>query len=477
MTQEHRLGIPGIADDREREWIPVDSPYDGRRLADMELADSDDLDHALSLQERLFRNHDARPPVHERVAVLVRAADIMRERREELARTIAEEGGKPIGDALVEVDRAIDGVGLCAQEARSLHGEEIPMGGTPASVGRLAFTTREPIGIVAAVSAFNHPLNLIVHQAAPAVATGCPVIVKPASATPLSCLAFTRILAEAGLPEGWCIALPCSTEVAERLVTSDRIAFFSFIGSAALGWRLRSKLAPGVRCALEHGGVAPLIVDASADLDLAIPAIVKGGYYHAGQVCVSVQRVFADRTIKGELLARLEEAVSKLTTGDPLDPETDVGPLIKPGEVHRVHEWVQEAAGVGAKIAIGGEPTDHQCYQPTLLVDTPDDARAMRDEIFGPVVNVVGVDNLDEAITRSNSLPWAFQAAIFTREIEGALRAGRRLDATAVMVNDHTAFRVDWMPFGGRAASGLGLGGMAYTMDEMTEIKMMVLRG
>jgi acyl-CoA reductase-like NAD-dependent aldehyde dehydrogenase len=477
MTERHALTIPGLASDGEREWFTPESPYDGASLGEVELAGPRDLDHALSLQERLFRDHDARLPVHERAAILGRAADIMQGRREALARTIAREGGKPIRDALVETDRAIDGVRYCGQEARRLHGEEIPMGGTAASVGRLAFTTREPIGLVAAVSAFNHPLNLIVHQAAPAVATGCPVIVKPASSTPLSCLTFVRILEEAGLPEGWCLALPCTNEVAELLVTSDRISFFSFIGSATVGWHLRSKLAPGVRCTLEHGGVAPLLVDASADLDLAVPAIVKGGYYHAGQVCVSVQRVFADRTIKDELVERLVAAVGELRTGDPLDPDTEVGPLIRQEEVRRVHEWVQEAAGAGARVAAGGEPTGRQAYQPTLLVDTPDDARAMRLEIFGPVVNVVAVEDLDEAIHRSNSLPWAFQAAIFTRDVDRALRAGRRLDATAVMVNDHTAFRVDWMPFGGRAASGLGLGGMPYGMEELTEVKMLVLKG
>lgn len=455
----------------------MESPFSGETLGEVELATPDDVERALELQERLFRDHDARLPVHERVAVLGRAADLMRERREELARTIAREGGKPLRDALVEADRAIDGVELCAQEARRLHGEEIPMGGTAASAGRLAFTTREPVGIVAAVSAFNHPLNLIVHQVAPAVATGCPVIVKPASPTPLSCLGFVGILAEAGLPGGWCIALPCQNEVAEGLVTSERIAFFSFIGSAGVGWGLRSKLAPGVRCALEHGGVAPVIVDETADLDAAVPAIVKGGYYHAGQVCVSVQRVYADHRVAEELAERLRSAVEDLRVGDPLDPETDVGPLIRASEVRRVHDWVEAAAAAGARVACGGGPTGRQAYLPTLLLDTPEDARAMREEIFGPVVNVATVDDFDEGIARANSLPWAFQAAVFTRDVDRALRAGRRLDATAVMVNDHTAFRVDWMPFGGRGPSGLGLGGMPYTMAEMTEVKMLVLKG
>jgi acyl-CoA reductase-like NAD-dependent aldehyde dehydrogenase len=476
MTERHPLQLDATAGPGGRSWLDVSSPFDGSVIGEVELGGPDDAEHVLGTLHALARDPGARLPPHERIAVLRRAAAIMRDRHDELARRIASEGGKPLADARVETDRAIDGVELCAEEARRLHGTEIPMGATPASAGRLAVTTREPIGVVVAVSAFNHPLNLIVHQVAPAVATGCPVVVKPASATPLSCLAFVDILREAGLPPGWCIALPTPGRVAEQLVTSDRTAFFSFIGSATVGWRLRSKLAPGVRCALEHGGVAPLIVDASADLDAAVPLIAKGGYYHAGQVCVSVQRVFAHRLVLAELTERLTAAVAALRTGDPLDPETEVGPLIAAAEVERVHEWVTEAVAAGATLAIGGERIGHQCYAPTLLVDTPDDARTMREEVFGPVVNVVGFDDLDDAIDRANAVPWAFQASILTQDVDRALRAGRRLDATAVMVNDHTAFRVDWMPFGGRRHSGLGLGGMAYTMEEMTQLKMLVLR-
>lgn len=476
MTERHPLQVDRAPGSDGRSWLEVTSPFDGSVIGEVELGGPDDAEHVLANLHALARDPGARLEPHERIAVLRRAAALMRDRSDELARRIASEGGKPLADARVETDRAIDGVELCAEEARRLHGTEIPMGATPASVGRLAVTTREPIGVVVAVSAFNHPLNLIVHQVAPAVASGCPVVVKPASATPLSCLAFVDILREAGLPPEWCIALPSPGQVAEQLVTSDRIAFFSFIGSAPVGWRLRSKLAPGVRCALEHGGVAPLLVDASADLDAAVTLIAKGGYYHAGQVCVSVQRVFAHRSVHAELIERLTTVVAGLRTGDPLDPETEVGPLIAAAEVDRVHEWVTEAIASGATVAVGGEPIGHQCYAPTLLVDTPDDARTMREEVFGPVVNVVAFDDLDDAIDRANSVPWAFQASILTKDVDRALHAGRRLDATAVMVNDHTAFRVDWMPFGGRRHSGLGLGGMAYTMEEMTQLKMLVLR-
>ncbi|MGH9246687.1 MAG: aldehyde dehydrogenase family protein [Acidimicrobiales bacterium] len=476
MIERHEISIPGVAGGG-REVAEVRSPYRGEVIAEVEQADLAACEHALELQTALFRQRDAWLPAHERIGILRRAAALIAERREELARLIALEGGKPMRDALVEADRAANGMELCAEAVGHRTGEEIPMGATAASTGRLAFTTYEPIGVVAAVSAFNHPLNLIVHQVGPAVAAGCPVIVKPAGETPLSCLAAVDILRQAGLPAKWCLALPCGTEVAERLVTSDRIGFFSFIGSARVGWYLRSKLSPGVRCALEHGGAAPVFVDRSADLDAGVSQLLKGGYYHAGQVCVSVQRVFVHDDIKDELVDRLVEGIGALQTGDPLDPDTDVGPLIRPAEVDRVDEWVQEAVGAGAKVAVGGHRLDHQCYEPTLLVDPPLDTKVMQQEVFGPVVAVAGYGELDGAIDRANSVAWAFQAAVLSRDINVALAAARRLDATAVMVNDHTAFRVDWMPFGGRGQSGLGMGGMRYTVEEMTQPKMIVLNG
>ena len=454
--------------------MDVLSPYSGEVVGTVELADSTGLAHALDVATALFADRDGWLEPHERAAVLRRAAAIVSGRAEELARLIASEGGKPLTDARVEAARAANGLELCAELVGHNPGEEIPMGLTAATTGRLAFTTREPIGVVAAVSAFNHPLNLIVHQVGPPLATGCPVIVKPAGDTPLSCLELAGILTEAGLPPGWVTALPCDTDVAEQLVTSDRIGFFSFIGSARVGWYLRSKLAAGVRCSLEHGGAAPLIVDAAADLDRAVPLILKGGYYHAGQVCVSVQRVFADASVFADLVDRLAAGVEALTVGDPLDADTEVGPLIRAGEVERVGEWVDEAVSGGAVLAAGGKALDHQCYLPTLLIDPPADARVMQQEVFGPVVDLVTTHSLDEAVYRANEVPWAFQAAIVTQDVDAALWAGRRLNATAVMVNDHTAFRADWMPFGGRGPSGLGMGGMTPAVEELTQPKMIV---
>lgn len=455
--------------------IEVRAPFDGGLIAELATADAAAVEAALTTAHALFRDRDRWLPAADRIGILRRAARLMAEQAEDLAVGAAREGGKPLADSRIEVARAIDGVLNCAELLRSEAGQAVPMGLDPASAGRIAFTRREPVGVVVAVSAFNHPLNLIVHQLAPAIAAGCPAIVKPAEDTPLSCLRFVEILHKAGLPAGWCQALLTeSKEITGRLVTDPRVGFFSFIGSAAVGWSLRARLAPGTRCALEHGGAAPVIVAADADLAQAVPALAKGGFYHAGQVCVSVQRVFAHATIAAELAARLAERARTLRVGDPLQAETEVGPLIRPGEVARVHGWVQEAVAGGARALCGGAPLSATCYPPTVLLEPPPDCRVSTQEVFGPVVCVYAYDDLDEAIGRANALPWAFQAAVFTREHATALRAFARLDASAVMLNDHTAFRVDWTPFAGLRQSGLGVGGIPYTFRELQIDKLFV---
>lgn len=456
--------------------LEVDNPFDRRRIATVERLDEAGVEAALDRAYGLFRNRDAWLPVHERIAILRRTAELMSARAEELAMAAAAEGGKPLRDSRVEVARAIDGVRNCAELPRAEGGHEIPMGITAASTGRLAFTSHEPIGPVVAISAFNHPLNLIVHQVGPAVAAGCPVVVKPAEDTPLSCLSFIALLREAGLPAGWAQALLTdSVQTAERLVSDPRVAFFSFIGSARVGWHLRSRLAPGTRCALEHGGAAPVIVDRDADLDQVAPLLAKGGFYHAGQVCVSVQRVFVHRDKARVLALALADSAQSQKVGDPLDETTDIGPLIRPAEVRRVHEWVEKAVAAGAQLLGGGTPELETCYRPTVLLDPPDDAEVSRLEIFGPVICVYSYDHVDEAIRRSNALPFAFQAAVFSRDLDFALGTARQLDASAVMINDHTAFRVDWMPFAGLRQSGLGTGGIPHTFRDMRVEKLLVL--
>lgn len=455
--------------------IDVRSPFDRSLLASVDAADSDAVDRALEIAHGLFRDRDRWLSVAARIDVLRETARRMEAQAEHLAVEAAREGGKPLVDSRVEVARAIDGVVSCAELLRGEAGHVIPMNLNAASLGRIAFTQREPVGVVVAVSAFNHPLNLIVHQVAPAIAAGCPVIVKPAEDTPLSCFRFVEILRAAGLPDSWCQALLTeSREVTGQLVTDPRMGFFSFIGSAAVGWSLRGRLAPGTRCALEHGGAAPVIVAADADLAQAVPALVKGGFYHAGQVCVSVQRIFAHRSIAAELATRLAEHAKTLRVGDPLLPETEVGPLIRPSEVERVHQWVEEAVSRGGKLLCGGRRLSETTYAPTIVVEPPADCRVSTLEVFGPVVCVYAYDDMDEAIGRANALPWAFQAAVFTCDHATAMRAYARLDASAVMLNDHTAFRVDWMPFAGLRQSGLGVGGVPYTFREMQIEKLFV---
>lgn len=456
--------------------LTVTSPYDDRVLGEIPRDGAAGIEHALATAYALFRDRDAWLPVYERAGILERAARILSKRHHELALQAAEEGGKPLMDSQVEVTRAIDGLHLAVETLRSEAGEVVPMGGSEVGAHRLAFTQKEPIGVVVAVSAFNHPLNLIVHQVAAAVAAGCPVIVKPAEDTPLSCETFMTILHEVGLPAAWCqFSMPADLELAERLVTDGRVGFFSFIGSARVGWMLRSKLAPGTRCALEHGGAAPLILAADADLDKAIKAISKGGFYHAGQVCVSVQRVFADARIARDFARHLAIAAGALKVGDPSRSGTEVGPLIRPGEVERVAGWVSEAVAGGAECLAGGRRLDNNCYAPTVLFNPPPGARVSREEVFGPVVCVYPYDDLAQALAQANDLPFAFQAAMFTRNLDTALRVFRRVDASAVMVNDHTAFRVDGMPFAGLRQSGLGVGGIGHTIREMQIDKMMVV--
>lgn len=458
------------------ENLAVYSPFDGKVIARIETNGSDWVEEALTIAHRTFRDRQAWLPLGERIGILERCARSMAKHHGELVALAVAEGGKPTGDSQIEVKRAIESVRLCAEHLKSDTGNVIPM--AAAGGGRNAFTQYEPIGVVAAISAFNHPLNLIAHQVAPAIATGCPVIVKPAAVTPLSCLRFVELLKQAGLPEHWVqVLITDDNAIAETLVTDSRVGFFSFIGSARVGWMLRSKLAPGVRCALEHGGAAPVILAEDADIERAISAIVKGGFYHAGQVCVSVQRVYVPDAMAHEFATRLAERAAQLEIGDPMSANTQVGPLIGTQEVERVHSWVSEAIARGARCMTGGEPVNDRFYSCTVLLNPPPEAKVSQLEIFGPVVNVYGYSKLEEAIAAANSLPYAFQAAVFTQDMSNLMHVFSQIDASAVMVNDHTAFRIDSMPFAGLRESGLGVGGIPYTMGEMRVEKMLVMDG
>ena len=456
--------------------IKVHNSFNGRQVGEVPLQDRKQVQEALDRAAKVFADRSKWLSVPERIAILEKFKKLVEANQDKLVQQAIAEGGKPLMDTKVEVARAIDGIKVAIETVPHLLGREIPMRLNPASMNRMAYTYREPGGLVSAISAFNHPVNLIIHQVIPAIAAGCPVVVKPASRTPLSCLSLVELLHQSGLPKEWCQAVVCSNEDAELLVTDRRLSFLTFIGSAKVGWALRSKLAPGANCALEHGGVAPVIVEADANIEEAVPLLVKAGFYHAGQVCVSVQRVYAHESLALKLAGQMAEKVAKLIVGDPTDPKTEVGPMISQAECQRVADWVEEAVQKGAKLLCGGKKISECCYAPTVLWNPPEDVRVSKEEVFGPVVCIYSYKNREEAVRRANGLPFCFQAAVFTKNIDQAFYYVRNLQATAVMVNDHTAFRVDWMPFGGRMQSGLGMGGIPRSMEDMTVEKMFVVK-
>ena len=475
MTTHYSLLVPGAQAATDK--LNVTAPFDGTLIATVDKVDESGIEQALSTAAELFNNKPGWLTAAQRIDILQNLKQLMTDNADRLILISTQEGGKPLIDTQVEMTRAIDGISNCIECIRNNHGEEIPMGLNAASMNRIAMTHHEPIGVVVAVSAFNHPINLIVHQVGPAIASGCPVIVKPADDTPLSCYELVKLMHQAGLPEAWCqVVSPTDHNVAEKLVSDSRVGFFSFIGSAKVGWMLRSKLAPGTRCALEHGGVAPVIVEADADLNDAVPLLAKAGFYHAGQVCVSVQRIYAHSSIARQLAEAIAEQGNKMKVGDPTSPDTDVGPIIRHKETDRIDEWVNQAVAAGADKISGSGKISASCYSPTVLFNPADTVTVSCQEIFGPVVCVYSYDNINDAITRANSLDVAFQAAVFTKNIDTAMLAYKSLNASAVMINDHTAFRVDWMPFAGLRHSGMGVGGIPHTFEDMQIKKMMLIR-
>lgn len=454
----------------------VYSPFDESFIDEVPTTSPDTAEKAVALAYETFKDRSEWLKPHKRIEILESTHAILLREKESLIKTAVLEGGKPWVDSSIEMERALQGIQVAIESIYHLTGKQIPMELTTATDRRLAYTYREPVGPVFAISAFNHPLNLIIHQVIPAVATGCPVIIKPASKTPISCFNIVNALYEAGLPRQFCQPMVCDHATTEKIASDSRISFLSFIGSALLGWHLRSKLAPGTQCALEHGGTAAVLVEPDANLEQAIPLLVKGGFYHAGQVCVSVQRIFVHESILETFCQKIVEKTTALSTGDPLSPTTDVGPLISPREVNRVEEWVLEAISHGSQVLCGAKKLSFTCYAPTILLNPTENALVSHEEIFGPVVCIYSYHDRQKAIQMANQNPFSFQAAIFTQNLEVAYEAVQQLEATAVMINDHTAFRADWMPFGGRKHSGLGVGGIPYTMKDMSYEKLWVLK-
>jgi len=472
--ERHPLRLPGYAA-ATPDFRPVVCPFDREPLFEVEFANEEALGHALAAARRIQDTVWRTTPAWKRAEILRGVAGEIRANQDALAMLIASEGGKPLKDARIEAARAAVTLEECANAAIRLDGEEIGMQRAPGTENRLGFTHREPIGVVLAISAFNHPLNLACHQAGTAIAAGNTCILKPASSTPLSAIKLAEMFASCGLPDGVLLIVPAPGGQIGRLVESPLVDFISFIGSAEVGWKIRRQMADGTRMAAEHGGNAASIVLADADLDHAVPLLTRGAFYHAGQVCVSTQRIYVERSIEPELTRRLLDAATPLKCGDAREADTDVGPLIEPEEVTRVHAWVSEATRAGAEVLLGGEPLTDTVYRTTVLRGAPEESRVISHEVFGPVVVVQPVDTLDEAIEKVNRSENPFQSSIFTQDIDRAFRAARGVEANAYMINDLTAFRVDWMPFGGRKLAGLGLGGVDHGVTEMTEEKLVVL--
>jgi acyl-CoA reductase-like NAD-dependent aldehyde dehydrogenase len=448
--------------------IEVRSPYSGEVVGRVPRSGAEEARRAVDAAAAVL----AEPlPAHKRAEILVKVAGLIGRRHEEVARTICEEAGKPIKTARVEASRAMSTYTFAAVETRKLAGEMVPMDAAQAGEGKLGFTLRRPIGVVGAISPFNFPCNLVAHKIAPALAAGCPVVLKPASATPLSALLLAELAQEAGLPEGWLTVLvgPAS-EIGDVLVEDERVRLITFTGSGEVGWKLAGRAARK-RVKLELGNSTPVIVAADADLELAATKMAANAFSFAGQSCISVQRIYVERSVLHRFLAAFVPKVEALTVGDPADDATDVGPVIDEDARERILEWIGEAGG---RQLAGGE--EDGLIRPTVLADVSDRARVSCEEVFGPVVVVNPYDTLDEAIERANSTRYGLQAGIFTASLETAFACAERLDFGGITVNEAPTFRSDQMPYGGVKASGNTREGPHYAVREMTEEHLVVIQ-
>ena len=453
------------------EWIEVRSPYSGDVVGRVAKGGADETRRALDAAASALEHP---LPAHKRAEILVKVAGALGRRHEEVARTISEEAGKPMKAARVEAARAMSTYTYAAVVARTLAGEMVPMDGSQAGEGKLAFTLRVPIGVVGAISPFNFPLNLVAHKIAPALAAGCAVVLKPASQTPLSALLLAELETEAGLPPGWLNVLVGSAgEIGDVLVEDERVKLISFTGSSGVGWGLRER-APRKRVNLELGNATPVIVEADADLDDVAGRLAANAFSFAGQSCISVQRIYVQRAAYDDLLARFLPKVEALKVGDPADEETDVGPVIDVDARDRILAWIEEARSAGAEI-LSGRELDGELLRPTVIAGAGPELKVSCEEVFGPVCTVTPYDTLDEAIELANGTRYGLQAGIFTASLKSALAAAQRLEFGGVTVNEAPTFRADQMPYGGVKDSGNTREGPAWAVREMTEERLVVL--
>lgn len=457
---------------RNGEIVEVRSPYNGDVVGEVRYASAEDAELAMAAavaSARVVRGFAS----WQRAEILTKIADALVAETESLARLIALEAGKPVRDAKGEISRAVQTFRVAAEEAKRIDGEVRSADWTPGTEGRVAMSRRFPIGVVLGITPFNFPLNLVAHKVAPAIAAGCPIVIKPAPQTPLSALRLGRIAMEAGWPAEALAVLPCSNEVAAMMVADSRFAMLSFTGSALVGWKLK-EAAPRKRVTLELGGNAAVIVCADADVELAAKKILPGGYTYAGQSCISVQRVYAHASVRDALVERLRAGVSALRLGDPMVDATTLGPMISTAAAERVEGWIDEAVAAGAKLEVGGA-RKNALLPGTLLTDVSSETMLGREEAFAPVVFVNAFERLEEALEAVNSSSYGLQAAIFTREWDAMSAAWRELEVGAVLVNESSAWRADHLPYGGVKNSGVGREGVRSAIEEMTEERLLIV--
>jgi acyl-CoA reductase-like NAD-dependent aldehyde dehydrogenase len=453
------------------DWSEIRSPYSGEIVGRVPQVGRDVALRAVASAAAAMEDP---LPAWRRAEILDRTSALITERREALAQLLVDETGKPIKAARLELERASFTYRLSADAARSLTGGGVPIDASPAGEGKIGMLMRLPIGVVAAITPFNFPANLVAHKLAPALAAGCAVVLKPAPQTPLSAIALAELESEAGLPPGWLNVL-CGpeAEIGDVLLEDPRVAMITFTGSAAVGWMLRER-APRKHVALELGNATPVIVQADADLDLAAERIARTAFAFSGQACTSVQRIYVQREAEQPFLERFLPRVAALTVGDPHDESTDVGPVIDSAAQDRITSWIDEAMSEGARVLHGGEVVDG-LLAPTVLGGARNEMRVCREEVFGPLVSVVTYETLEEAITLSNATVFGLQAGIFTRDLGSAFTAAARLEFGGVIVNDSPSWRVDQMPYGGVKASGVGKEGPAAAAREMTLERLVVI--
>jgi acyl-CoA reductase-like NAD-dependent aldehyde dehydrogenase len=450
------------------DWLEVRSPYSGDVVGRVAKAGAGETRNAIDAAERAMQGP---LPAHKRAEILVRVAGALGRRHEEAARLISDEAGKPLKAARVEAARAMSTYTFAAVEARKLAGEMVPMDAAQAGEGKLAFTLRRPVGVVGAISPFNFPLNLVAHKIAPALAAGCAVVLKPASQTPMSALFLAELEEEAGLPPGWLnVLVGPASEIGDVLVEDDRVKLITFTGSSGVGWKLKER-APKKRVNLELGNATPVIVAADADVATAATKVSQNAYAFAGQSCISVQRVYVERSAYDEFVRQLVPLVEALKIGDPADEDTDVGPVIDEGARKRILEWIKASSG---QVLTGGE-LEGDLIRPTVIANPGRDDEVSCEEVFGPVCTVTAVDSIDEAIELANGTRYGLQAGIFTTSLDNALRAAQELEFGGVTVNEAPTFRSDQMPYGGVKDSGNTREGPHYSVREMTEERLIVV--